>query len=245
MGVSNSQTWARRLFPGEDAVGRRLRPRPEEPWLTVVGVAADVKNAGLARPPDPEYYLVRRRTPDDTPSSSTLLIRSSINPAVMAHWVRAEVAALSPTLPLEIETMPERVDSMAARPRFDAALLGLFAALGCLLAAVGLYGVIAFLVTERTQEIGVRMAIGAGRGEILRLFTKRGLTLITAGSAAGLGGSLAASRLLAGLLYGVRPHDPLTFAVAVLALAVVTLAATPVPARRATRVDPVVALRYE
>ncbi len=240
-----SETLARRLFPGQDAIGQRLRMRPEVPWLTVVGVTEDVKNAGLDRPPDPEYYVVRRRTPDDMPGSSTLLIRSSINPDVLSHWVRGEIAALNPTLPVNIETMAHKVDSMAVRPRFDTALLGLFAGLGCLLAAVGLYGVIAFLVAERTQEIGVRMAIGASRGEILRLFAKKGLGLIVMGSVLGVGCALAASRLLANLLFGVRPNDPLTFALAVLVLAIVTLAATLVPARRATRVDPVVARRYE
>ncbi len=240
-----SKTLVNRLFPGQDPLGQRIRPRPESPWLTVVGVAQDVKNAALDRPPDPEYYVCRKHTPDDASSSSTLLIRSSINPDVLAHWVRGEISALNPTLPINIDTMARRVDSMAARPRFDAALLGLFAALGCLLAAVGLYGVIAFLVAERTQEIGVRMAIGASRGEILRLFAKKGLKLIAIGTVFGVAGALAASRLLASLLFGVRPNDPLTFAVAVLVLAMVTLAATLAPVRRATRVDPVVALRYE
>ncbi len=240
-----SQTLRQRLFASEDPVGQRIRPRPESPWLTVVGVAQDVRNAGIERPPDPEYYICQRRTPEDMPGSSTLLIRSSINPGVLAHWVRGEIAALNPTLPINIETMSERVDSMAARPRFDAALLGLFATLGCLLAAVGLYGVIAFLVAERTQEIGVRMAIGASRGEILGLFAKKGLRLIVIGSVVGVACGLAASRLLASLLFGVRPNDPLTFVAAVLALTIVTLGATLVPARRATRVDPVVALRYE
>jgi putative ABC transport system permease protein len=240
-----SQTLARRLFPGQDPVGQQLRLGPDEPWLTVIGVADDVKNGGLEYPADPEYYVVRRRTPDDAPPFSTVLIRSSINPDVLAHWVRSEIAGLNATLPLKIETMRQRLDSFSARPRFDAALLGMFAALGCLLAAVGLYGVIAFMVAERTQEIGVRMALGASRGEILRLFTGKGLRLIALGSVVGVVCALAASRLISSLLYGVTPNDPPTFVVAVLLLAIVTLAATYIPARRATKVDPMVALRYE
>jgi putative ABC transport system permease protein len=240
-----SRTLTQRLFPGQDPVGQQLRLGADEPWLTVVGVADDVKNGGLEHPADPEYYVVRRRTPDDAPPFSTVLIRSSINPDVLAQWVRSEIAALNATLPLKIETMRQRLDSFSARPRFDAALLGMFAALGCLLAAVGLYGVIAFMVAERTQEIGVRMALGASRGEILRLFSSKGLRLIALGSVVGVVCALAASRLITSLLYGVTPNDPPTLVVAVLLLAIVTLAATYIPARRATKVDPMVALRYE
>ncbi len=240
-----SQALARRIFPGQDPLGQHLRLGLAGPWFTVVGVAGDVKNAGLARQPDPEYYVVRRRAPEDMPASSTVLIRGSVVPEAMAQWVRSEIAGINPALPVSVDTMRQRVKSFAVRPRFNAALLGLFAAFGCLLAAVGIYGVISFLVTERTREIGVRMAIGATRGDILRLFAGKGLRLIAIGSTAGVLSGLAASRVLASLLFGVGPDDPFTFAAAVAALAGVTLAATYIPARRAMKVAPMEALRYE
>jgi putative ABC transport system permease protein len=240
-----SRTLSHRLFRGQDPVGKQIRLGPDRPWLTVVGVADDVKNGGLEHPADPEFYVVRQRTPEDVPSFSTVLIRSSINPEILAQWVRSEVASLNATLPVKIETMRQRVDSFAVRPRFDAILLEMFAALGCLLAAIGIYAVIAFMVAERTREIGVRMALGASRREILGFFGSKGLRLIAFGSVVGVVCALAASRLITSLLYGVTPNDPLAFLVAILLISVVTLAATYVPARRATKVDPMVALRCE
>ena len=240
-----SDALARRLFPGEDPLGQHLRLGLEGPWFTVVGVAGNVKNAGLFNREDPEYYLVRRHTPDDAFSASTLIIRSAMNPQAMAHWVRSEIADVDRTLPVTIETMKQRVGTFAERPRFDATLLGLFALIGILLAAVGIYGVISFLVTQRTQEIGVRMALGATRGDILRLFAGRGLKLIAVGVALGLVAGLAVTRVVASLLYGVSTDDPSTFAAVVMGLAGVAFLATYIPARRATKVDPMVALRCE
>jgi len=141
--------------------------------------------------------------------------------------------------------MRQRVSQMEARPRFDAALVGLFAALGLLLAAIGIYGVIAFLVTQRTQEIGVRMALGAGTGDVLRLIAGKGVLLIGSGSVLGVAAALALSRLLRGLLFGVAPNDPVTLCAAAGLLLAVALLATLIPARAATRVDPMVALRWE
>ena len=236
---------ARRLFPSQDPLGQRLRLGFEGPWFTVVGVAGQVKNAGLFSHDDPEYYMVRRHTPDDAYSASSVIVRSTINPQVMARWVRSEIAGLDATLPVTIETMERRVGTFAAGPRFDAALLGLFALTGVLLAAIGIYGVISFLVTQRTQEIGVRMALGATRSDILRLFAGRGLKLIVIGVILGFFAALAVSRVVASLLYGVGPDDPSTFAAVVMGLAGVAFLATYIPARRATQVDPLVALRYE
>ncbi len=240
-----SDSLARRLFPGEDALGKRLQLHVQPPWFTVVGIAGNVKNGGLAEPADPEYYVVRRHTPDDATRHTSLILRSSLSPQAVAGWVRAEITSLDPTLPVKIETMNQRIGSFAVQPRFNAALLGLFAAMGLLLAAVGIYGVIAFLVTQRSQEIGIRMALGAERYDVVKLVMRQGLGMIVAGATAGLLGAFVLTRFLASQLFNVPPHDPVTFALVSLLLAGIALAACYVPARRATKVDPMVALRYE
>ena len=246
-----SRKLAERLFPGEDPLGKQLQ-FGEGPWYTVVGVAADVKNEGLSAAGDPEYYVVRRHAaaaPGDprghVDSHAYVVVRTAMKPAAMAGWVRREIAALDPTLPVSVDTMRQRVSQMEARPRFDAALLSLFAALGVLLAAIGIYGVIAFLVTQRTQEIGVRMALGAGTGDVLLLVTGKGMLLIASGSLLGITAALGLSRLLRGLLFHVAPNDPFTLCTAAGLLILVALLATLIPARAATRVDPMVALRWE
>jgi predicted permease len=246
-----SRELAERLFPGQDALGQQLQ-FGEGPWYSVIGVAADVKNGGLAAAPDPEYYVVRHHAAaaGDDPRGQVdphayIIVRTPMKPAAMAQWVRAEVAGLDPTLPVQMDTMEQRVSQMEARPRFDAALLGLFAALGVLLAAIGIYGVIAFLVTQRTQEIGVRMALGARRGDVLRLVAGKGLGLVAAGGGAGMAAALALSRLLRGLLFGVGPYDAAALCAAAGLLFAVAVLAICIPARAATRIDPMVALRWE
>jgi putative ABC transport system permease protein len=245
-----SRQLAERLFPSEDPLGKQLQ-FGEGSWYTVVGVAADVKNAGLAAAGDPEYYVVRRHSADGgdprsrIDSHAYVVVRTGMKSAAMADWVRREIAALDPTLPVSVDTMRQRVSQLEARPRFNAALLGLFAALGLLLAAIGIYGVIAYLVTQRTQEIGVRMALGAGTGDVLRLIIGKGLLLIGSGSMLGIAAALALSRLLRGLLFEVASNDPLTLGVAAGTLIGVALLAALVPARAATRIDPMVALRWE
>ncbi|HEY6413971.1 MAG TPA: ABC transporter permease [Edaphobacter sp.] len=243
-----SRRLARRMFPGQNSVGHRLRLTgwtPDNPWYTVVGVAEDVKNGGLAGEDEPEYYRLRRNRPEDWTRASTIIIKITLPPETVKGWVRAQVAALDPTVPADVETLSERVSRMADRPRFESLLVGFFAATGLLLAVVGLYGVISFLVTQRTQEIGVRMALGASRGDILRLVMGRSLRLIAGGTIAGLVAALAASRVLSSLLFSVGPRDPLTFGLVVVVLVLVGLAASLIPARLATRVDPAVALRSE
>jgi predicted permease len=245
-----SRGLAERLFPNEDPLGQQLQ-FGEGPWYTVVGVAADVKNGGLAATGDPEYYVVRRHSAAGgdprgrVDSHAYVVVRTAMKSTAMADWVRREIAALDPTLPVSVDTMRQRVSQLEARPRFDAALLSLFAALGLLLATIGIYGVIAFLVTQRTQEIGVRMALGAGTGDVLRLITGKGLLLIVTGSGLGIAAALGLSRLLRGLLFEVAPHDPLTLCAAAGVLVAVAFLATLIPARAATRIDPMVALRYE
>jgi putative ABC transport system permease protein len=240
-----SQLLARRLFPDEDPLGKRLQLGLTGPWFTVMGVAGNVKNGGLSEPGDPEYYVVRRRTPEDATRHASLIVRSSLDPAAVASWVRTEITGLDPTLPVEIETMNQRIRVFTARPRFNAALLGLFAGLGLLLAAVGIYGVTAFLVTQRVQEIGIRMALGAERRNVLGLIVRHGLRLTLFGVVLGVAGAWALTSFLASFLFGVAPRDPATFVLVSLALVAVSILACYIPARRATKVDPMVALRYE
>jgi ABC-type antimicrobial peptide transport system permease subunit len=163
----------------------------------------------------------------------------------MSRWIRSQVAALDPTLPVDIATLREKVSKLADQPRFQATLVGFFAATGLLLAVVGLYGVISFLVAQRTQEIGVRMALGADRGDVLRMVMGKSLRLVVCGTVVGLIAALAVSRLLASLLFGVGSRDPVTYVLVALMLIVVALLATLFPAWSASRVDPMVALRCE
>jgi len=163
----------------------------------------------------------------------------------VAPWVRAQMAQIDPTLPIEVETLSESVSKLADQPRFETALLGFFALCGLLMAVIGLYGVISFVATQRTQEIGLRMALGATRLNILRLIAGEGVRLILIGGVLGLGAALATARLLKSLLFSVGPHDPLTYVAAAALLAVVAFVASLIPARAAMKVEPVVALRYE
>jgi predicted permease len=240
-----SESLARRLFPGEEPLGKHLRFGLEGPWYSVIGVARDVKNAGLTAAGDPEYYVARKHSPDDAWHYSTAILRTALPPEVVAGWLRREIAALDPTLPVTIESMSERVGQLRQRPMFNATLLAIFAGIGLLLAAIGLYGLLAFLVAERTRELGVRMALGGTHADILPLVLGKGIELVGAGALAGLVASLAATRLLQSLLFEVAPTDSATFASVALALVIVALLASYVPARRALRVDPAVALRHE
>jgi putative ABC transport system permease protein len=250
-----SQQLAGLLFPGEDPIGQRLNfdhvGFPEAPWYTVVGVAANVKNGGLTGEEGPEFYRLRRNREEDWGGrgvwgqSAVMVVRSSVPAEETSRWIRSQVAALDPTLPVDVATLRERVSKLADQPRFQMTLVGFFAAIGLVLAVIGLYGVIAFLVAQRTQEIGVRMALGAGRGDILRLVMGKSLRLIVCGVVVGLVASLAVSRVLASLLFSVGPHDPVTYVLVTLLLMVVALLATLIPARLASRVDPMVALRCD
>ena len=250
-----SQRLAEMLFPAQNPIGQRLNFEhvsfPESAWYTVVGVAANVKNGGLTGEQTPEYYVLRRNRADDWGGrgvwgqTATFVVRSSLTQEETAKWIRSQVAALDPTLPVDVATLRQRVSKLADQPRFQATLVAFFAMVGLVLAVIGLYGVIAFLVAQRTQEIGVRMALGAARTDILRLVMRRSLRLIVAGLAVGLVAALAASRVLSSLLFGVGPRDPVTYGAVTMVLMVVAVAATLVPARSASKVDPAVALRSE
>ncbi|MBS1820956.1 MAG: ABC transporter permease [Acidobacteria bacterium] len=250
-----SQRLAEMLFPSEDPIGMRLNFEhvgdPNAPWYRVVGVAANVKNGGLTGEETPEYYFLRRYRAEDWgrwgvwAQTSVFVVRSSLTEEETSKAIRNQVAVLDPTLPVDIATLRQRVSKLADQPRFQVSLVGFFALIGFTLAVIGLYGVIAFLVAQRTQEIGVRMALGAARADILRLVMGKSLRLIAVGVAAGLVAALSLSRVLSSLLFGVGPRDPMTFGAMTLMLVVVGLAATLVPARSASRVDPSEALRAE
>jgi putative ABC transport system permease protein len=245
---------ASRLFQGEEALERRIRPGRSGNWLTVVGIAANVLNAGLNAPSDPEYYIPRKHLAASTPADqalpgisrrASLILRSALDPESVAGWVRKEVAALDATLPVTLETMPQRVGQLAARSRFNAWLLSLFSILALCLSALGLYGVMAFLVEQRTSEIGVRMALGATPNEIAKLVLFEAGRWTFVGLAFGLLGSQFTARWLNSLLFHISARDPLSIGVTLLVLVVVAVAAAWIPARRAAAVDPMVALRSE
>jgi predicted permease len=244
-----SKLLAARMFPGENPIGQHLQPGLSGPWYTIVGVADDVKNGGLSGEEHSEFYRLRRNRAEDwDPSGSVILQTSSSTEATteaMEQWMHAEIAALDPTIPVEMETLHQRVNRIADRPRFETTLVGFFAASGLVLAVVGLYGVIAFLVAQRTQEIGVRMALGATQADILRLVVAKGMGLVLIGGLAGLVAAFGVSRLVKSLLFSVSAHDPVSFFAVVLVLSFVALLATLIPALAATRVNPNVALRCE
>ena len=245
-----SSQLARRLFPNVDPLGKRLRRDPKGPWLTVAGVAADVKDKGLQSAAT-EYFLVRKHVPDavfgtgESWLAAFALVRTPLDTHAAAEWLRTNVAGIDPSLPVTIQTLAERLSGLTERPRFNAMLLGGFAFVAMLLAAIGIYGVTAFLVSQRTREVGVRMALGATPGNVSRLFVWHAARWTMAGTALGLIGSLFATRLLSGLLFGVPEHDPVTLLMAPAVLLLAAFTAAWLPARRAARVDPVETLRDE
>lgn len=245
-----SKSLAGRLFPTENPVGQHLHlhngaPKENDPSYTVVGVAADVKNGGLAEGDEPEYYRLRRQRTEDWNRSSVVVLKTTLPPATTEAWIRSQVASLDPTVPVDIKTLSERVGKLADRPRFEMLLVGFFAVTGLLLAVIGLYGVISFFVVQRTQEIGIRMAVGASRSDILRLVLGSALRLIVPGVFLGLVLAFALSRVLSSLLFNVAPHDPVTFAGATGFLILVAIFAALIPGSTATRVNPNVALRCD
>lgn len=249
-----SQTLAAYLFPNQDALGQRIKFdqfNSSNPWYTVVGVAADVKNDGLTGEDKPEYYKLRRAHSDVWDGdgfwtrSGILVVRSSAPSEVIVPWIRTQIADVAPALPVDITTLETRVSRLADQPRFQSMLVGFFALAGLAMAVVGLYGVLAFLVAQRRQEIGVRMALGATRGNVLQLVLGRSLRLIAGGVLAGLAASLAASRMLAHLLFSIGPYDPVSYALTIVLLVCVGLLAAAIPAGAAARVDPAVALRHQ
>ena len=241
-----SEALARKLFAnGEDAIGKMFRFGSQPTWRTIVGIAGDVKNNGLAQGADPEFYLPWKQDTDGYFRSAHVILRSSLSPETLGGWIRAEVARVDAAVPVTIETMNARVSKLADRPRFNAVLLSLFAAIGVLLAAIGIYGVVGFLVAQQTREIGVRMALGAHPRKIFLLVLGRVARWTMAGAAFGLAGAWLCTRLLQSLVFEVQVHDPYLLGLALICLCTAAFVAAWIPARRAMRVDPLIALRYE
>jgi predicted permease len=241
-----SEALANKLFSnGEDPVGKSFRFGSQNDWRTVVGIAGDVKNHGLAVPADPEFYIPWKNESAGYFRSGHLIVQSAINPEAIAKWIRTETAAIDPTVPVMIEGMKTRVGKLAQRPRFTAVLLSLFAGMGVLLAGIGIYGVVGFLVAQQTREIGIRIALGATPGSVLRMVLSNMVRWTIGGATLGILGAWLCSRLLESLLFEVRAHDPVLLGAALLVLLAVAFLAAWIPARRAMHVDPMVALRYE
>ena len=244
-----SRLLAARLFPDQDPVGQQIQTAGwvyGDAWFTVVGVVDNVKNSGLTEQSEPEIYFLRRSVSDDWNGNRNIIILdSAIPPATVETWIRSEVAAIDRTVPVFMEPLDQTISDLADRPRFETVLLAFFAFTGLVLAVVGLYGLLAFMTTQRTHEIGVRMALGATRGNILRLITSDGLRMVIVGGVLGTCFALAVSRLLKALLFQVSMHDPLTFVVVPVLLSLVALVAILIPARAGMRVDPAVTLRSE
>jgi predicted permease len=239
-----NEAFAHTYWPNEDAIGKRFKStRPDSPWVTVVGVIANARTQSLAQADVPQLYLNVYQNPA---KHLAIFLRGHLDIAAIGDQVREQVQALDPTLPVfGAQTLSATVSESMSQRRFSMEMVGAFALTALLLATLGIYGVISYLVSERTHEIGIRLALGAQRSNILRIILHQGLTLAFAGAFVGLVCALIVSHLMASLLYGVRPADPLTFASVALLFLAVALFACYLPARRAMRIDPMIALRYE
>ncbi|HTW79515.1 MAG TPA: ABC transporter permease [Terracidiphilus sp.] len=245
-----SRSLADRMFPGQIPLGRQVHlangaPADQDPPFTVVGVAADVKNGGLAAGEEPEYYRLCRNRAEDWSRGGVVIVRSNLPAATMKNWLRTQIAALDPTLPVEIATLDERVAKLADQPRFEMLLVGYFACAGLMLSVIGLYGVISFLTVQRKPEVGIRMALGARRSHIVCLVLVGVARMVMPGIFVGLVLAFALSRAMSGLLFNIGPRDPITYIGATIILATVAAAASMVPAIDAALVDPIATLRQE
>ncbi len=236
-----NKTLATRFFPNEDPVGKRMTTGGIQ--RTIVGVVGDAKYQGLGLEAGPQTYVPHAQSPFP---GMRVIVRTSTDPLSLVGAVRSQIQSVdSEEGPTRFATMEQLVSESVSQPRFNAFLIGLFAVLAFILSAIGIYGVVNYEVTQRTGEIGIRMALGAKSADVLRLILRQGLVLTVAGLLAGVAGAFALTRFLSGLLFEVKPTDPMTYVVVSVLLGVVALAACLIPARRATKVDPLVALRYE
>jgi ABC-type antimicrobial peptide transport system permease subunit len=203
-------------------------------------------NRGPVLPPMPHFTTLFRQTPDLNVGFKTLIVRTALDPLQLAGPIRAQLHSLDPNLPFaEVATMDELIEQQTADRRYTTGLLVLFAALGLLLAGIGVYGVVSYVVAQRTSEIGLRIAIGAQRADVMWLVVRQGIGMASAGAAAGLVGAWLFRKAVAQLVFGVSPGDPMTFFTAAAVLMALAVAACVIPARRAIRIDPMLALRYE
>ena len=245
-----NEEMARRYWPGRDALGGRFRlGGPDRPFITVVGIVADVKHNGITGVVKEKFYIPHTQwhlSRGNAIRSMSLVIRTPGDPSLLAGAVRREISALDPSLPVaDVRTMDHVVGAALSAPRFTGLLMLVFATLAMTLSAIGIYGVLSYLVSRRTREIGIRVAIGAGRVQVLRMVMGQALALTLLGVGVGLAGSIWAAHLMQPMLHGVTPGDPLTFAAVAILLTLVAGLASLVPAVRATRVDPILALRAE
>jgi putative ABC transport system permease protein len=249
LAVIINRSMAKTFWPNQNAIGRHVRTGggPNTPWSTVVGVVDDVKNGGLDRPAGTELYLPYQQADSFASPDMYVLVRAHTgNPSALAGAVREQVNEMDSSLPLsDVRTMDEVLERAQSRPRFLTLLLTLFSVVALAIATVGIYGVVSYSVARRTKEFGLRMVLGAQTGDVLGLVMKQGAIMVIVGLLAGLVTAFALTRLMASLLFSVAPTDAATFASVTAVLAVVALAACYIPARRATRVDPMQTLRYE
>ncbi|MDP2390645.1 MAG: ABC transporter permease, partial [Acidobacteriota bacterium] len=240
-----NETMAKRLFPGQDAVGQRVRTGAGAtgPWTTIVGVIGDIRHGGLEEEPQPEFYISYLQGP---PVSPFIVLRTAGDPAALAETVRAEARLIDKDLPLYVMlTMSALRSEAVSTRRFILLIVGAFGALALGLAAIGVYGVMSLIVSERTREVGVRLALGAQPSELLGMIVGHAAKLAGIGVALGLAVSLPLAPLLDSQLYGIESFDPLTFAVVPATLLLIATLAAVVPARRAMRIDPLAALRID
>ncbi len=243
-----NQALADRFYPGEDPIGKRIRTGGMdihfEEWTTIVGVVGNVRQQGLERPPQPEYYLSHRQRADRT-TAATLVIKADRSETALIPAVRNTIRELDSNVPIEFATMEQRVASSVADRRFSVIVLGTFAGVALLLSLIGIYGVVSYWISRRARELGIRMAVGAKPSTVLWSVLSRSLAAVGVGAAFGVLGAFAVARLLASMLYEVSTADPLVFVLVPLGLLATALLASYVPARRVTRIDPVVVLRSE
>jgi putative ABC transport system permease protein len=239
-----NDSMARAFWKGQHPIGQRLRFGGPQ-WRTVIGVVGDVRHEGLDVEAKPEMYVPFAQAPN-VETAPTVVVRTAIDPAAMTSALRTAVSSADVSVPLDrIKTMEQLISASAGQPRFRTFLLAALSLLALVMASVGIYGVTNYTVVQRTREFGIYLAVGATSGDVLRLVLGRAAVMILAGLGLGLLASLGLTRVLAGLLYGVEALDLQTFAAVSLLLFAIACGASYIPARRATRIDPMVALRYE
>ena len=243
--VMINDSMAHEYWPSENPIGQRLQFGPGDKWRTVIGVVGDVLHDGLDGTAKAELYVPVEQS-WNIESDPTIVVRTALDSGASAAELRRVVSAVDPTVPIDrIETVQQLVSGSVAQPRFRTIILTAFSLLALVMASIGIYGVMNYLVIQRTREFGIRLSLGATPSDVLRLVLSRAARLIGVGAFLGLAVSVLLVRLIANLLFGTAPLDPLTFAAVPILLGAVALAASYIPARRAAKVDPMIALRYE